>query len=164
MNAVAETFFNYLRDVIYNPARAKLDLEQIPEDFRDLGQGLQYLTDCIFETKEIAKALSQGVLDGKQPSRGNELAAPLKSLQASLKHLTWQTQRIASGDYGQRVEFMGSFAANFNLMVQQLEERRKIYADERSKLSRYVNLLLDNCIDIILLFDTKEQLVLASKS
>jgi signal transduction histidine kinase/ActR/RegA family two-component response regulator len=164
VNSVAETFLNYLRDIIYNPTRAKLDLEQIPEDFRDLGQGLQYLTDCIFEAKEIAKALSQGDLDGKQPSRENELAAPLKSLQASLKHLTWQTQRIASGDYGQRVEFMGSFATNFNLMVQQLEERRKIYADERSKLSRYVNLLLDNCIDIILLFDTKEQLVLASKS
>jgi PAS domain S-box-containing protein len=164
VNRAAEILFNYLRDVIYNPARAKLDLEQLPEDFRDLGQGLEYLVECVFETKQIAHALSRGDLDGKQPSRGNELAAPLKSLQASLKHLTWQTEQVAKGDYRQRVDFMGSFAAAFNTMVQLLDERRQALMDEKSKLTQYVNLLLSNCIDIILIFGTDGKLALASNS
>lgn len=37
------------------------------------------------------------------------LASQLKNLQASLKHLTWQTQQIAKGDFSQKVDFMGDF-------------------------------------------------------
>jgi len=118
-----ELLFNYLRDVIYDPANASLDIEKLPEDFQDFASGLQFFSECVMETKGVAQALSRGDLNAKMPSRGNEIASPLKSLHASLKHLTWQTQQIAQGDYNQRVAFMGDFSRAFNVMVEQLAER-----------------------------------------
>ena len=164
MDTVAEALFNYLRDVIYNPSNANLDIEALPQDFQDLGNGLRYFAECVMETKALALALSKGDLNGKIPSPGNELASPLKSLHASLRHLTWQTQQVARGDYQQRVKFMGDFATAFNSMAQQLEERKQSETEERSKLQRYINLILSNTPDIILMFDTEGKAVLASEA
>jgi len=44
-----------------------------------------------------------------------------KSLQANLRHLTWKTQRIAGGDFEQKVDFMGDFSSAFNAMTLQLK-------------------------------------------
>ena len=165
MNAVADTLFEYLRNSIYDPANAVLDIEKLPEDFRDLGEGLRYFTACVEEAKTLAQALSKGDLsDNKIASPGNEIASPLKSLHASLKHLTWQAQQIAQGDYQQRVEFMGDFAKAFNTMTQQLGERHKANIKEKSRLQQYINLLLFNVPEIILVFDTERKAVLASES
>ncbi|MCL1986134.1 MAG: ATP-binding protein [Betaproteobacteria bacterium] len=164
MEPVAKILFEYLRDIIYNPAQAALDVESLPQEFRELGEGLRYLAECVFEARSFAQALSKGDLSGHMPSRGNEIAAPLKSLHSSLQHLTWQTQQVAKGDYQQRVEFMGNFSMAFNAMIQQLEERRRIEADEKSKLQQYVKLLLSNVPDILLLFDLNGQIVFTSAS
>jgi len=164
VNPVAKILFDYLRDVIYNPALAALDVDVLPQDFRDLGKGLQYLAKGVFETRQFAQALARGDLDSPPPTPGNEIAAPLKSLHSSLKHLTWQTQQVAQGDYQQRVEFMGNFSVAFNTMVHQLDERRRTDADAKLKLQQYVNLLLSNCLDIILLFDIEGKVVFTSKS
>lgn len=48
----------------------------------------------------------------------------MKSLQASLRHLAWQTRQVAAGDFSQRVDFMGDFSASFNAMVVGLAEAR----------------------------------------
>jgi PAS domain S-box-containing protein len=164
VDSVADILFNFLRDVIYSPASAKLNLDLLPEEFRDLGEGMRYFASCVTECRQLAQALSRGELDGTLPSAGNELASPLKSLHSSLKHLSWQTQQVAKGDYRQRVEFMGTFADAFNSMVIELEERRRIISDEKSRLERYVTLLLSNCEDIVLLFDAEGLLVQASES
>ena len=164
MNPVAEIFFNYLHDVIYDQKNAVLNVEQLPPDFQDFGSGLRYFAECVMEAKTLAQALSKGDLTAKIPSASNELASPLKSLHASLKHLTWQTQQVASGDYQQRVKFMGDFAAAFNCMAQQLEERKKIETQERSKLQRYINLILLNTPNMLLVFDAEGKAVLASEA
>ncbi|MDR0315911.1 MAG: response regulator [Treponema sp.] len=164
MDPAVKLLFDYIRDVIYNPAHAVLDVGKLPQDFRDLGEGLKYLGDCILETRRFANALSRGELDEESPSRNNEIAGPLKSLQSSLQHLTWQTQQVAMGDYQQRVDFMGNFSLAFNTMVQQLEERRKKDAEAKSKLQQYVDLLLENFPDIVLLFDIDGKIVSTSKS
>jgi PAS domain S-box-containing protein len=164
VNSVANTLFAYLRDAIYNPAKATLDPDALDPDFRDLGHGLKYFVDCILETRQFAQDLSRGNLDGQLPSRGNEMAAPLKSLHAALNHLSWQTQQVAKGDYRQRVEFMGSFADAFNSMVRQLEQRRKLDTDEKFRLQELVNLMLHNCVDLVLLFDREGRLAQASDS
>jgi signal transduction histidine kinase/CheY-like chemotaxis protein len=164
VDPVAKILFEYLRNVLYNPARTALDMESLPPGFRDLGEGLKYLAECIFETKKFAQALSKGNLDAPFPSPGNEMAAPLKSLHSSLQHLSWQTQQVAQGDYQQRVAFMGNFSTAFNSMIEQLEERRKVNADEQFKLQQYVNLLLSNSPEIILLFDIDGKLVFTSES
>ena len=47
--------------------------------------------------------------------------ANLKSLQANLRHLTWQTQKIADGDFTQKVDFLGDFSESFNKMTLKLQ-------------------------------------------
>jgi diguanylate cyclase (GGDEF)-like protein len=125
-----------MRDVLYNPGDAKLDLEALPEDFHLLGKGLLYFVTCVQEVRDLAKALANGDLSPPLPSPGNEMAAPLKALHASLRHLTWQTQQVARGDYKQRVNFMGEFAVAFNAMVGQLQENRIALVNEIEKSDR----------------------------
>ena len=136
MDSAADILFSYLRDVIYEPASALLDTSELPEDFQDFASGLQYFAECVMETKELAWALSKGNLAGKLPSRGNEIAAPLKSLHAAIKHLSWQTQQIAQGDYSQRVDFMGDFSNAFNMMVEQLAEREQALEDKIKQIEQ----------------------------
>ena len=164
MNTVAETLFNYLRDVINNPTNAKLDVETLPEDFYQFGKGLQFFADCVMQAKTLAQALSRGDLNGEVPPSYNEIAAPLKSLHASLRHMTWQAEQIAKGDYHQRVDFLGEFSKSFNSMAQQLEARREIETQERSKLQKFINLILLSTPNILLSFDTEGKAVFASES
>jgi diguanylate cyclase (GGDEF)-like protein len=74
--------------------------------------------------RALTAALGQGDLAHEIRFKGY-LVGTLKALQASLRHLTWQTQRIASGDLSQRVDFMGEFASAFNTMVERLAEQRR---------------------------------------
>jgi len=124
IDKAADSLFNYLRDAIYAPQNAVLDVESLPEDFQTFGHGLKFFVECVSEIKKVTQGMSRGEFDTTVLSRGNELAAPLKSLMASIKHLTWQSQRIAQGDYSQRVDFMGEFSMAFNQMVEQLAERQ----------------------------------------
>lgn len=161
---VADTLFNYLRDVIYNPASASLNIKELPEEFRDLGKGLQYFSNCIIEATTLAKEMARGNLNCALPPPGNELAASLKTLHSSLKHLTWQTQQVAKGDYSQRVDFMGDFSEAFNNMIVQLDERWQVTQNEKTRLKRNVELILTNCPDPILLFDKQNRLSYVSSS
>ncbi|MDR2353198.1 MAG: response regulator [Deltaproteobacteria bacterium] len=117
--------FNYLRDVIYCPNKAYLDIDLLDGDAKNLGLGIKFLADCIGETRAFSEALARGDLGAQMPSAGNEIAAPLKTLYSSLKHLTWQSQQIAAGDYSQQVDFMGAFADAFNTMIRQLDRRNR---------------------------------------
>ena len=77
-------------------------------------------------------AVSQGDLEQPLAARGS-LAGALKTLDAALRHLTWQTQRVAAGDFTQRVDFMGEFSEAFNSMVVALD-RARAELDERNAL------------------------------
>lgn len=123
MDAVAESLYEYLRDITYAPARAKLDIDALPDEFKELGNGLVYLADFIAEMRTFAKYLSRGDLNSPLPSPENELATPLKALHAILKHLTWQAQQVAKGDYKQHIDYFGEFSAAFNTIAKQLEQR-----------------------------------------
>ena len=136
MEPTVEILFNYLRNVVYNPSDAVLEVDKLPKDFQEFGTGLKYFAECVMETKGLAQALSIGDLSVLLPARGNELAAPLKSLHASLRHLTWQAQQIAQGDYNQRIDFMGEFSYSFNKMVQQLAERRQKLEDKIEQIQK----------------------------
>lgn len=164
LQAAADILFTYLRDAIYNPSNASLDLEQLPEELRKFGQGLQLYNNMVFEMKTLAKELAAGNLNCQLPPPGNEIAAPLKTLHASLKHLTWQTQQVAKGNYQQRVDFMGDFSEAFNNMVEQLKRKQKISLEEKSRLELHMDLILSNCPDLILLFERQGKLAYASNS
>jgi hypothetical protein len=130
---VANTLFEYLRDIIYKTSTTPLDINKLPAEFHDLGKGLIFLQSLIVETKTFAKDLANGELN-VAASQNNEIIAPLKTLQASLKHLTWQSQQVAIGDYEQKVNFMGDFSDAFNNMTQQLKQQRQIILKEKNHL------------------------------
>ena len=131
MKPAIDILFEYLQNTIYEPENAVLDVAMLPEDFQDLGSGVQFFAECVMEINALAQALAKGDLVGAPlPGRDNEMAAPLKALHASLKHLTWQARQVAKGDYKQRVAFLGEFADSFNTMVEQLADRQKKLEDE----------------------------------
>jgi len=80
------------------------------------------------EGLKFAGALSQGDLHYEAP-RNFYLFSDFKQLQANLRHLTWQTQQIAKGDYGQSINFIGEFSAAFNKMTEGLKAAKKIQDD-----------------------------------
>jgi len=115
--------FDYLKNVFYGNKDAQLNLEELDSDFVNVGKALVYFTHCYSECRTFAGALAGGNLEAVLPGEKNEMAASLKSLHAGLKHLTWQAQQVAKGDYSQRVDFMGTFSGAFNKMINQLSER-----------------------------------------
>ena len=164
LKPIADILFTYLRDVIYKPSSASLNIEDLPESFHDFGKGLMYYNHLVSEVKYLAKELSVGNLDCELPPPSNEIAAPLKMLYSSLKHLSWQTQQVAKGDFNQHVNFMGDFSDAFNNMIEQLKEHRQKTLDEKTRLEMYVQLIIANYPDPILLFDGQGKLLYASDS
>ncbi len=138
MDKTAEILFDYLKNILYYPDKARLDIEKLPPDFRKLGEGLQFLGECVKEERTFTRALARGDLSAEPPGVDNMLAAPVKELQGSLRHLEWQTKQVAKGDYSQRVDFMGEFSTAFNTMTEQLAERMEGLVKER-KLVEEIN-------------------------
>lgn len=145
MNDTAIKLFEFVRDMIYDPDAAMLDTGSLDPDFRDLGEGLTVLANMLFEQRHYAEALSRGDMSTAIPSRDNELASPLKALHASLRHITWQTQRVAAGDYQQKIDFMGDFAESFNSMVRELAAHKRLM-DYQIESSERQNKALANSV------------------
>ncbi len=83
------------------PAKLSEYLNQYPS--------LEKLVQDLLSLCGFANALSNGDLSHTLNLRGYFPGA-LKAMQSNLKHLTWQTSMVASGDYSQRVDFMGDFS------------------------------------------------------
>ncbi|MEW6585897.1 MAG: ATP-binding protein, partial [Nitrospirota bacterium] len=105
----------------------------LPEDgehskeWRDL---LEYLEDLL----RFVRALCDGDLSAAL-NRGGPLAGSLKGLHANLRHLTWQTQQVAAGDFSQRVDFLGEFSSAFNHMVEALADNHNELTEKNSQLA-----------------------------
>jgi len=132
LNKTSELLFDYLKNVFYGNKEAQLNLEELDDDFVNVGKALVYFIHCYSECRTFAGGLAAGNLESAIPDEKNEMAASLKSLHAGLRHLTWQAQQVAKGDYSQRVDFMGAFSDAFNEMTEQLSERH-------NKLEELVN-------------------------
>jgi len=90
---------------------------------------------ALYELRSFALALANGDLSRQLPMKGYTAGA-LKTLQAHLSHLTWQTQMIAQGDFSHRVDFMGEFSSAFNSMVSRLSTTLKSLRDKEEALTR----------------------------
>ncbi|MCL2363106.1 MAG: diguanylate cyclase [Defluviitaleaceae bacterium] len=155
----------YLSGVIYNSNKTHLNISALPQELQEFGTGLQYFCNAVIEMQKAAQALSKGDLTVTLPSRDNELASPLKSLHASLKHLTWQAQRIAEGDYSQRVHFMGDFSHAFNTMVEQLADRRQKLEDTITQMkSKSASLEQGNLLFASLMQYVPQQIVVIDRN
>lgn len=120
--------FDYLRD--YLNTKVEYAVSQPDENsVHKLMALIQYLLNQMEEIYEFSYYMAKGDLS-KEISRSNHFADPLKDLQSSLRHLKWQTQQIAKGDYEQEVNFLGEFSTSFNEMAEKLKEREAV---ERQK-------------------------------
>ncbi|WPD21169.1 MAG: SpoIIE family protein phosphatase [Candidatus Electrothrix scaldis] len=124
LDRITEVFYRILAGEKPQPVLLPPDA---PED--EYSQVVSYLNRFIEEHNQFAEfmySLSRGELHYTPPKGRMRVLQSFKSLQASLKHLTWKTQQIAGGDFSQKVDFMGDFSDAFNLMTHQLE---KAFAD-----------------------------------
>jgi len=90
-----------------------------PESFDN--EDTAVLFHALVNIRNVLMHFARGNFDDEITGR-NVLAAALKALQANLHHLAWQVHEVASGDFSQRVDFMGEFSDAFNSMAQQLDK------------------------------------------
>jgi diguanylate cyclase (GGDEF)-like protein len=107
---------------------------QVPQSFAH-AEPLQTLYTSLISLRSFLYAASNGDLSGRIPFKGY-IGGTLKTLQANLKHLTWQTKMVTLGDFTQRVEFMGEFAESFNAMVMQLDQTLKELVRKESEVRK----------------------------
>ncbi len=109
-------------------------------EFQEVQSGMDYLIDCIAEAGELLINVSVGNLELNTPLKHNYITGNLKELHAGLRHLTWQADQVAHGDYSQRVMFLGDFSKSFNQMVEQLAEREAILKKQSHMLGNSLEL------------------------
>lgn len=107
------------------------EYEKLPEEFAAIEESLHKLEAMHQELAEYTKELSQGNMETDMPGRKNYLAAGIKSLHTSLRHIIWQVEQVGKGDYSQQIDFMGSFADSFNIMIDQLRRREQTFLDRQ---------------------------------
>ncbi|MEI7491202.1 MAG: HAMP domain-containing sensor histidine kinase [Bacteroidota bacterium] len=90
----------------------------------NVAEHIKNLISHLREGTRFATALSEGDLLYEAP-RNFYLFSGYKQLQANLRHLTWQAQQIAKGDYSQNVNFIGELSAAFNQMIEGLRAARR---------------------------------------
>lgn len=120
-----EIFYRILRGEKPSPIRLPKDHPEKDHPENEITQLASYINRFIEEYNELADfmySISRGELDYDPPKGKMRALQSFKSLQASLRHLTWKTQKIANGDFSQKVDFMGDFSAAFNKMTQQLQQ------------------------------------------
>ncbi|MGO9612455.1 MAG: diguanylate cyclase [Dissulfurispiraceae bacterium] len=106
---------------------------QVPDRFASL-DSLQTLYANLISLRIFLYAASNGDMSKQVAFKGYIFGA-LKTLQANLKHISWQTKMVASGDFTQRVDFMGEFSQSFNSMVMQLDQTLKELVSKKAELS-----------------------------
>jgi class 3 adenylate cyclase len=120
LDQISETLYRILKgkDLSTVPMPASL-----PDN--EVRQVLRLLNEFVEEYRSLAAfmySIARGELDFEPPRSRMELVSSFKTLQASLRHLTYKTQAIAKGDFAQRVDFIGDFSVAFNSMTVQLKE------------------------------------------
>lgn len=153
-NKDVHDLIKYIKAIIFD---VKIK-ENIPEQFSEHKDFLE-IDSAIKSIRESANAIGMGNLFYKIEGKGYTLGT-LKNLQAALKNLTWQTKAITSGDFSQKVEFLGEFSDAFNKMTRKLE----VSIDELKESEKMHRLLADNASDVIWTMNLEGKLTYISPS
>lgn len=129
-------FCAFLEDITSGNQPLTLDCKKLPDGLGNCGDQLLRLKKDVEAFREFSKALAEGDLEAPAPDRENALCWGLTALQAELRHLTWQAEQIAKGDYDQEVYFLGDFSKAFNQMTAKLRLREEEHYRELQKIRR----------------------------
>jgi two-component system NtrC family sensor kinase len=114
-------------------AEGQIPSEAPPEC--EVREELVQLVAYLGEISHFTRSMADGDLSASLRLRGS-LAGALKGLHANLRHLTWQTQEIAAGDFTQKVDFLGEFSVAFNHMVEALAKARADLTAKNTELEK----------------------------
>jgi signal transduction histidine kinase len=123
---------------------------EINDETRELYFNVKIIINKFKESNEFINALSKGDLNIEPPPR-NYIISQFKQLHSNLLHLTWQTQQIASGDYSQKVSFLGDFSVAFNQLINTLKDKKKLEDDLKASEQNFrdLNSLKDKMFSIV---------------
>ncbi|MEM1486240.1 diguanylate cyclase [Oscillospiraceae bacterium PP1C4] len=137
-------------------------------EFSELHDVICYLSNSFEEVKVFIQSMCEGNIEVEPPGRYNFLAGYLKELLSISKYIAWKTAQVAKGDYNQRIDYLGAFSDNFNLMVQQLKDRESKLKKNAVTLEHSIKLLtsiIEVQEDWVLVVDTTTRNILyANKS
>lgn len=137
----------------------------LSEELKEI-EGLQEIDETLRNLRHAIQSISDGELSTQLTGKGYMMGT-IKSLQATLRTLIWQTKAIASGDFSNRVEFLGEFSDAFNTMVEKLERTIAEQKDLEKKLmesEEIHRLLADNASDVIWTMDLSGKFTYVSPS
>jgi len=128
-----------IHDLLNGNKAELIDIEnQGNGEVGQLTEFVNRLAQDINSVSQFARNISTGKLEQERVSKLT-IAQNLKNLQATLRHLSWQTDQVAKGDFTQRVDFLGTFSTSFNWMVEQLKNNRKKLAEQMRDLEKLYN-------------------------
>jgi hypothetical protein len=134
-----EKLIKLIRDTSENIETEDIRIDGLSPEFQELGQEICSILRQGQEINKFTASLSDGDLTVPVPPRNNYMAGPIKDLYYKLKHLEWQTNQVADGDYSQHVDFLGSFSDAFNRMIVQLKQREEKIRTQAAEQIRAVN-------------------------
>lgn len=153
-NKNCDLLFEYLKSILYDTHIRNIDLQQLDEEYRRLGEGLQMLQKNVEEMRGYSSELSRGNLDVPMPSRENTLCYNLKNLHANMNHLVWKMNQIANGECASCIAYMGELSEAFNAMTVELQKSE----EKESKQKQYYEMLKtlnESTDDVLFLWNVK---------
>jgi len=129
-----------------------LETEGLCEQCAEIFLQINKLSAMLKEVFEFSRQLSQGKISIPAPPRSNFLAAGLKIIHSQLLHISWQAEQITSGDYSQRIDFMGDFGSTFNWAVENIQKRH----DESTANQAMLLGLFNSLHSVIILVDAED--------
>lgn len=133
--------YDQLKNIILNRPIEKINHSEGDEEFAKTQEAMCYLSDCLKEFNDCLANINKGKLDVQNVTRHNFLASGLKELNSIMRNIVWQAEQVASGDYNQRMDYLGDFSESFNAMAQQLQEREDRLKEQADALSQSMSLL-----------------------
>lgn len=127
--ADVDVIVKHVKSLLFDPKAPDLPPELA--DNADFGNIHSYLV----ELRKLLEDYAKGDFSRDIRLRG-VVAGRLKALQANMLHLIWQMQQVESGDFSQRVDFMGDFSEAFNSMVVQLADALDALKQKEEELVR----------------------------
>ncbi len=109
-----ERVLEYFYSLLFDPAPPG----DVPPSLASYKHGGE-MARLLLELRSALQLASGGDFSWKIAGRGF-VSGTLKALQAHLGHIAWMTQRVASGDLDQRMDFLGQLADSFNAMTERL--------------------------------------------
>ena len=126
---LATAVAKHVKDLLLNPRPPEL-----PEQLSGI-EDLSTVHDYLMEVRQQLRDYSRGDFSADIQLRGM-LAGTLKSIQSNMRHLIWQMRQVKSGNFTQRIDYMGEFSEAFNLMVKQLQDALSALKEKEEELVR----------------------------